>query len=49
MNINYKGAYFTLSKFIPLLKEGASVILLSSINATAGLANSSVYGAARRL
>src|SRR5882724_1148697 len=36
MDINYKGAYFTLSKFIPLLKEGASVILLSSINATAG-------------
>jgi len=47
MDINYKGAYFTLSKFIPLLKEGASVILLSSINATAGLANSSVYGASK--
>jgi NAD(P)-dependent dehydrogenase (short-subunit alcohol dehydrogenase family) len=47
MNINYKGAYFTLSKFVPLLREGASVILLSSINATAGLANSSVYGGSK--
>jgi len=47
MNINYKGAYFTLSKFLPLLQEGASVILLSSINATAGLANSSVYGGSK--
>jgi len=47
MNINYKGAYFTLSKFIPLLTEGASVILLSSINATTGMANSSVYGGSK--
>lgn len=47
MNINYKGAYFTLSKFAPLLSEGASVILLSSINANAGLANSSVYGGSK--
>ena len=47
MNINYKGAYFTLSKFVPLLQEGASVILLSSINATAGMANSSVYGGSK--
>jgi NAD(P)-dependent dehydrogenase (short-subunit alcohol dehydrogenase family) len=47
MNINYKGAYFTLSKFIPLLQEGASVILLSSISANAGMANSSVYGSSK--
>ncbi|MHA4809002.1 SDR family oxidoreductase [Flavitalea flava] len=47
MNINFKGAYFTLNKFIPLLKDGASVILLSSISATAGMANSSVYGASK--
>ncbi len=44
MNINFKGAYFTLSKFLPLLKEGSSVILLSSVSATTGMANSSVYG-----
>jgi len=34
MNINFKGAYFTLSRFIPLLHDGASVIMLSSTSAT---------------
>jgi NAD(P)-dependent dehydrogenase (short-subunit alcohol dehydrogenase family) len=29
MNINLKGAYFTLSRFIPILKDGASVVFLS--------------------
>lgn len=43
MNINFRGAYFTLSKLIPLLKEGASVVILSSIVAHTHLANSSIY------
>lgn len=43
MDINFKGAYFTLVKFLPLLKEGSSVIFLSSVSATTGMANSSVY------
>jgi len=47
MNVNYKDAYFTLSKFIPLLQDGASVILLSSISATTGMANSSIYAASK--
>jgi len=47
MNINFKGAYFTLSKFLPLLNEGSSVIFLSSVSATTGMANSSVYGASK--
>lgn len=47
MNVNFKGAYFTLSKFIPLLKEGASVIFLSSVNATSGMPNTSVYAASK--
>lgn len=47
MDINFKGSYFTLSKFIPLLKKGSSVILLSSINATTGQSNSSVYSASK--
>jgi NAD(P)-dependent dehydrogenase (short-subunit alcohol dehydrogenase family) len=47
MSINYEGAYFTLSKFVPLLREGASVILLSSISATTGMANASVYGGSK--
>ena len=27
MNVNFKGAFFTLQKFLPLLKSGSSVIL----------------------
>jgi len=30
MSINFRGAYFTLSKLIPLLNEDASVVFLSS-------------------
>jgi NAD(P)-dependent dehydrogenase (short-subunit alcohol dehydrogenase family) len=47
MNINFKGAYFMLSKFIPLLKEGASVVLLSSIVASTHKPNSSIYQASK--
>lgn len=47
MNINFRGAYFTLSKFIPLLNDGASVIVLSSIVASTYKPNSSVYQASK--
>jgi NAD(P)-dependent dehydrogenase (short-subunit alcohol dehydrogenase family) len=47
MNINFKGAYFTLSKFIPLLNDGASVVILSSIVAATYKPNSSVYQASK--
>ncbi len=47
MNINFKGAFFTLQKFIPLLSEGSSVITLSSINAFTGMPNTAVYGASK--
>ncbi|OQP47287.1 short-chain dehydrogenase [Niastella yeongjuensis] len=47
MGINFKGAYFTLSKFIPLLPEGASVVILSSIVAATYNPNSSVYQASK--
>lgn len=47
MNVNFKGAYFTLSKFIPLLNDGASVILLSSISATISPQSASVYAASK--
>lgn len=42
-DINLKGAYFTLSRFIPYLNEGASVVFLSSISAIKHLAGSSIY------
>lgn len=47
MDINFKGAYFTLSKFIPLLNDGASVVILSSIVAATYNPNSSVYQASK--
>jgi len=47
MDVNFKGAFFTLQKFLPLLSEGASVILLSSVNAYTGMPNTAVYAASK--
>ena len=47
MGINFKGAVFTLEKFIPLLKKGSSVISLSSVNAAAGMSNTAIYAASK--
>lgn len=48
MNINLKGVFFTLQKFIPLLNERASVILTSALGATtSGAPATSVYNATR--
>jgi NAD(P)-dependent dehydrogenase (short-subunit alcohol dehydrogenase family) len=47
MGINFKGALFTLQKFLPLLKEGSSVTFLSSVNAYTGMPNTAVYGATK--
>ena len=47
MDINFKGAYFTLSKFIPLLNEGASVVFLSSNVASTNHPQSSIYQASK--
>jgi len=47
MNVNFKGAYFTLSKLIPLLNEHASVVLLSSSSATISPQQGSVYAASK--
>ncbi|MDM1293385.1 glucose 1-dehydrogenase [Sphingobacterium sp. N143] len=47
MDINLKGAYFTLSKLIPLLQDGASVIFLSSNVASMNKPQSSVYQASK--
>lgn len=47
MNINFKGAVFTLEKFLPILNEGASVINLSSINAYTGMSNTAIYAASK--
>jgi len=47
MDINFKGAYFTIKKALPLLNDGASVILNTSVVAHVGFPNSSVYSASK--
>lgn len=44
---NVKGTLFTVQKALPLLRDGASVILTSSTTGTAGTANFSVYSASK--
>jgi len=41
--INLKGVYFTIQKALPLLRDGASVIMTSSTVSHFGLPGSSVY------
>jgi NAD(P)-dependent dehydrogenase (short-subunit alcohol dehydrogenase family) len=47
MGINFKGAIFTIEKFLPILSEGASIINLSSVNAYTGMPNTAVYAASK--
>jgi NAD(P)-dependent dehydrogenase (short-subunit alcohol dehydrogenase family) len=47
MDINFKGAYFTIQKSLPLLNDNASIVLNASINAYIGMPNSSVYAASK--
>jgi NAD(P)-dependent dehydrogenase (short-subunit alcohol dehydrogenase family) len=47
MDINFKGAYFTVKKALPLLNDGASVILNTSVVAHVGFPNASVYSASK--
>jgi len=47
MGINFKGAIFTIEKFLPLLNDGASIINLSSVNAYTGMPNTAVYAASK--
>lgn len=46
-NINVKGLLFTVQKALPLLPEGASIILNASINSMKGVPAFSVYGATK--
>lgn len=47
MDVNFKGAYFTLSRFIPVLNENSSVILLSSTSAHISPPQASIYAASK--
>ncbi len=46
-NINVRGLFFTVQKALPLLVDGASVILNASVVAQVGLPNTSVYSATK--
>ncbi len=46
-NINVKGLLFTVQKALPLLPDGASIILNASIVASKGLPSNSVYSATK--
>jgi NAD(P)-dependent dehydrogenase (short-subunit alcohol dehydrogenase family) len=41
--INVKGAFFTVQKALPLLKDGGTIVMCTSIVSHYGMANSSVY------
>src|SRR5499425_1114944 len=46
-DINIKGAYFTIQKALPLLNDGASVILNTSVVENRGTPGTSVYAASK--
>jgi NAD(P)-dependent dehydrogenase (short-subunit alcohol dehydrogenase family) len=46
-DVNVKGVLFTVQKVLPLLPDGASIILNSSIVGSKGLAANSVYSATK--
>lgn len=46
-DLNVKGTLFTVQKALPLLRDGASVILTGSTAATTGTAAFTVYGASK--
>jgi len=46
-DINVKGAYFTIQKLLPVLKDGSSIVLNGSGAAHSGIAATSVYAATK--
>jgi NAD(P)-dependent dehydrogenase (short-subunit alcohol dehydrogenase family) len=46
-NVNVKGTFFTVQKALPLLNDGASIILTGSIAAIKGFPDISVYSATK--
>ena len=46
-DINIKGAYFTIQKALPLLNDGASIILNTSVAGQTGNAGTSAYSATK--
>ena len=47
MDVNLKGAYFTIQKALPNMNDGGSIVLNTSINANIGMAGTSLYAASK--
>lgn len=46
-NVNFKGAFFTIQRALPHLREGASIILCGSVTVNVGVTGWSVYAASK--
>ncbi|MCF0069549.1 SDR family oxidoreductase [Dyadobacter sp. CY261] len=46
-DINFKGAYFTIQALLPIINEGGSIVLNTSINAHIGMPGASLYAASK--
>lgn len=47
IDINFKGAYFTIQKFLPIFKDGGSIVVNGTAAVNIGFANASVYVASK--
>jgi len=47
MNVNLKGAFFTVHKALPLMASGSAVVLNASVNGHKGMPGTTVYGASK--
>jgi NAD(P)-dependent dehydrogenase (short-subunit alcohol dehydrogenase family) len=47
MDVNFKGAFFTAQKALPLLKDGGSIVFNTSVVDSKGMAGASVYSASK--
>ncbi|MBO9728380.1 MAG: SDR family oxidoreductase [Chitinophaga sp.] len=47
MNVNFKGAFFTIQALLPILNDGGSITLLSALNAYAGSVNATALSASK--
>ena len=47
MDVNFKGAFFTVQKALPLLKDGGAVVINTSVVSGTAMPNGSVYAASK--
>ena len=47
LDINFKGAFFTVQKALPLLKDGGAIVINTSVAAGKAMPNGSVYAASK--